>query len=291
MKNEDKDKAHYCVLFTQTLKQWDVTEMIKRALPEGKGEVFYPCVEMWWHGLEKTKFKAFFPGYVFIRSEMETADLHELIRRNRKNILSFVKELRISEEKMAREGAFNGNETDIIDLSDEEAEVFDYLLGFEFDAELDKRREEAQKEGQIYKPLGEQKEELSKRDQEKATIEAELWRRKKRVPQKGVVQMSFGYRENGRYVIMDGPLRGHEDRIVDYKPKDQKAYLNISIGDHITKVGMIILGKKVWFPKEKNVPDILPDGTEIDCRELMRIMSGGGIRADSRKDQRYKVMT
>lgn len=132
-------------------------------------------------------------------------------------------------------------------------------------------------EGKLYKPLTEQKEPLVGKGREKAALEAELRRRKKRVPQKGVVQMSFGYRENGRYVIMDGPLRGHESRIVDYKPKDQKAYLNISIGSRITKVGMIILGKKVWFPKDKDGPDILSDGTEIDCRELRRIMNGGGI--------------
>lgn len=285
MINESKDKrSHYCVLFTQTLKQWDVTEIIRRTLPEGKGEVFYPCVEMWWHGLEKTKFKAFFPGYVFIRSDMETADLHQLVQRNRRNMLSFVKELRISERKTAGEEVFDDG--DIIDLSDEEAAFFDYLLGFEFDAELDKRREEAEKEGQLYRPLTEQKELLSGESRERTAMEAELRRRKKRIPQKGVVQMSFGYRENGRYIIMDGPLRGHENRIVDYKPKDQKAYLNISVGSRITKVGMIILGKKVWFPKDKDVPDILSDGMEIDCRELTRIMNGGGVVANGRKNQR-----
>lgn len=270
-------KSHYCVLYTQGLKQWEVTETMKRELPEGKGEVFYPCVEFWWHGMKKTKYRPLFSGYVFIRSEMEAVALHEIIRRNRRNILSFVRELRARERQAAGEDAFDGTESDIIDLSDEEAAFFDCLLGFTFDADLDKRREEAEKEGKLYKPQAEPARQFSEADDAKAAAEAEIRRRKKRIPEKGVVQMSFGYREGGRYVIMDGPLKGHEDRIVDYKPKDQKAYLNISVGGHIMKVGMTVLSKRVWFPKDKEAPDVLDDGTEIDCRELTRIMNSGGI--------------
>lgn len=270
-------KSNYCVLYTQSLKQWEVTEIMKRELPEGKGEVFYPCVELWWHGIKKTKYRPLFPGYVFIRSEMKAAKLHEIIRRNRRNILSFVKELRASEMRAVGEDAFDGTESDIIDLSDEEAAFFDCLLGFSFDADLDQRREEAGEEGKLYKPQEEPDGQLSEADHVKAEAEAEARRRKKRVPEKGVVQMSFGYRDGGQYVIMDGPLKGHEDWIMDYKPKDQKAYLNISMGGHITKVGMAILGKKVWFPKDKDAPDVLDDGTEIDCKELARNMNSGGI--------------
>ena len=239
--------------------------------------MFYPCVEFWWHGLKKTKYRPLFPGYVFIRSEMEAVKLHDIIRRNRQNILSFVKELRASERRAAGEDAFDGTESDIIDLNDEEAAFFDCLLGFRFDADLDRRRDEAGEEGKLYKPQTEPAGQLSEADDAKATAEAEARRRKKRIPEKGVVQMSFGYRDGGRYVIMDGPLKGLEDRIVDYKPKDQKAYLDISVGGRITKVGMTILSKRVWFPKDKDAPDILDDGTEIDCKELTRIMNSGGI--------------
>lgn len=270
-------KSHYCVLYTQGLKQWEVTETIKRELPEGKGEVFYPCVELWWHGIKKTRYRPLFSGYVFIRSEMEAVKLHDMIRRNRRNILSFVRELRVEERRAAGENAFDDTESGIIDLSDEEAAFFDCLFGFTFDADLDKRREEAGEEGRFYRPPAEPDGQLSEADYAKAAAEAEVRRRRKRLPEKGVVQMSFGYRDGGKYVIMDGPLKGHEDRIVDYKPKDQKAYLDISVGGHITKVGMTILSKKVWFPKDKEALDVLDDGTEIDCKELTRIMNSGGI--------------
>ena len=76
---------------------------------------------------------------------------------------------------------------------------------------------------------------------------------------------------------MDGPLRGNERYIQDYKVKDQKAYLNVTIARQITKAGLILLGKKVWFPDDKDAPDLLPDGTEIDCKGLSRRMSGSGI--------------
>ena len=145
-------KSHYCVIYTQVLKQWSVTEIIRRALPEGQGEVFYPCVELWWHGANKTKFRPLFPGYVFIRSDMEIARLHDLIRKSRREILSFMKELHISEKRESGEDV--PGEASVIDLDDDEAKLFDLLLGFQFDEELERRRLEAEKEGKLYIPPG-----------------------------------------------------------------------------------------------------------------------------------------
>lgn len=286
MKNENRsndEKVHYCVLYTQVLKQWKVSEMIQRALPDGKGEVFYPCRELWWHGRGETVFRPLFPGYVFIRSKMDRAELHELIARTRREILFFVKELDASARRAAGEDA-SYDDLGIIALTDEEAEFFDFLLGFVFDADLDRRREEAATEGQLYKPAldggwaGKAAENtdvaVNLTDGEKA-MTAELRRRKKQVPSKGVVQMSFGYIEGGRYVVMDGPLKGHEDHIKNYIAKDRKVCLDIGIGGKAAKVGLTLLGKKVWFPEDKDSPDILSDGTVVDTRELARIMMGG----------------
>ena len=270
-KETNKKKNHYVVLYTRLLKQWNVTETLRGALPEGKGEVFYPCVEFWWHGENRTKYKALFPGYVFIRSDMEPAELHDMIRRQRKEILSFVKELSISEKRLAGEDAFGSD--GIIDLNEDEAEFFDMLLGFQFDADLDRRNEEAEKAGKLYiAPDG-----LST-IQKSAEQEEYERRRKKRLPEKGVVQISFGYKEKGRIVVMDGPLRGNEKYIKDYKVKDQKAYLNITVAGQVTKAGLILLGKKVWYPKDKDAPDLLPNGTAIDCKRLAEYLNGSGIR-------------
>ena len=269
MKKTDSARTHYCVLYTQTLRQWEVTEAFRRVLPDGEGEVFYPCVELWWHGEKTTRFKPLFPGYLFIRSEMEPSDLHYLILKRRSDILSFVKELRISEIRTGVEFGVDETDSDVIDLSDEEASFFDYLLGFDYDPELDRRREEAAREGKLYLPP----ESETQDGVGDADLEMALHRRRLHLPPRGVLQMSFGYREGGRIVIMDGPLRGHEDRIVDYKPRDRKAYLDIRIGNTVAKAGVILLGKRVWFPKDDESPDILDDGTEIDCRELTRLLN------------------
>ena len=282
-------KIHYCVLYTQVLKQWKVSEALQRVLPEGKGDVFYPCRELWWHGLRETVFRPLFPGYLFIRSEMDRIGLHELVSRTRRELISFVKEL--GADARWADGDESHGDFVIIDLTDEEEEFFDFLLGFAYDADLDRRRETAAEEGQLYRPVSDSEragqwstenaqtaenidEAVAISDRQKA-IASELRRRKKQIPRKGVAQMSFGYMENGRFVIMDGPLKGHEDHIKAYIAKDKKAHLDIGIGGKPAKVGMTILGKKVWFPKDKSSPDILPDGTVIDTKGLARLMMGG----------------
>ena len=292
-KAHPKRKPHYCVVFTRSLKQWEVTEAIQNALPDGKGEVFYPCVELWWHGLNTTRYRALFPGYVFIRSEMGTTELHEFIRQNRKDIFSFVKELHLSERRMEQIDVFAEHtgmkkiEPELIDLTDDEAEFFDCMLGFEYDEDYERRRRKAEKEGRLRpEPPIEYEESMSKVKKEKIAIEAELRRRKNKLPKKGVIQISFGYKENGRYVVMDGPLKGHEDRIVDHKVKDQKAYLDVSIAGHLTKAGLVLLGKKVWFPDDKDAPDVLSDGTELRAGDLTDMMSANYFEKEKKEERR-----
>lgn len=281
---------HYCILFTQTLKQWEVTEAIQKALPEGKGEVFYPVVELWWRGSQTTRYRAMFPGYVFIRSELGTTELHELIRQHRRDILSFVKELHVNEKRMNGENVFADElsggmdgESGLIDLDDEEAEFFDCLLGFEYDDDYEERRKRAEEEGLLKpEPISEPEKPLTKGEREEAAMEAELHRRRKRLPQKGVVQISFGYKEDGRYIVMEGPLRGNEHRIVDYRPRDQKAYLDVSLGGRAAKVGLIILGKRAWFPEDKDAPDMLADGMEFRSEDLLEMMSMNYFERDKK---------
>lgn len=95
-----KKEYRYCVLYTQVLKQWEVYEVIRKSLPEGRGTVFYPCVELWWNDTVDTVIRPLFPGYVFIRSDMGRAELHDLIVRRKRDILSFMKELKLTEQKM-----------------------------------------------------------------------------------------------------------------------------------------------------------------------------------------------
>lgn len=259
MENEGKDKqpkSRYCVLFTQTLKQWEVTEVIKRRLPEDRGTVFYPCAELWMGSLGTTVIEPLFPGYVFIRSDMAWNELHDFIRGRRGEVLSFIKELRIGQERAAGRD-ISGDDDDLSDLNDEEAELLDFMLGFRYGKDkgfLEEGKEfieikagKAEKNGKMIRP--------------------------RRVPRSGVLAMSYGYREKGgRYVVMEGPLRGQEDRIVDVNPKDRRASLNLKIGGRLARVGLEIKSKKYWYPNDKEASVILSDGYEINPSDIAAAM-------------------
>lgn len=292
---ENGSKTRYYVLFTQTLKQWDVTETIRKTLPEGRGIVFYPCAELWMGSLGQTVVEPLFPGYVFIRSDLDQYEMHDFIKDRRREVLSFIKELRISERKTAGEAAaVEGDET-LSDLNDEEAELLDFMLGFcvEERAELQSSEAgekeaaevgaEAAKEGTEAAGVGG---EAAKAGIKAAGDETEaakdggnpgkrIWRRK--LPALGVLGMSYGYKDkNGRYVVMEGPLKGHEDRIVDVNVRDRRAYLNLKVGGKLARVGLTIKGKKYWFPQDKASPDVLGDGTVVNCRDVAAAMMGKG---------------
>lgn len=260
---ENGSKARYYVLFTQTLKQWDVTEAIRKTLPEGHGTVFYPCVELWMGSLGQTVVEPLFPGYVFIRSGMGRQEMHDFIKKRRGEVLSFLKELGISERKTAGEPAAYGEEDTIADLNEEEAELLDFMLGFCMEGKAGEQ------------PLGAEEDGVPKCRHSKggAGQGKKIWRRK--LPASGVLGMSYGYKDkNGRYVVMEGPLKGHEDRIVDVNPRDRRAYLDLQVGGRLARAGLTVKGRKCWFPEDKAAPDILGDGTVVDCRGIAAAMMG-----------------
>ena len=135
MRENIGQRFHYCVLYTQTLKQYDVYRIIRKSMPEGRGTVFYPCVELWWNDTVNTVIRPLFPGYVFIRSDMNREELHNMLRSRRREILSFIKELKLMERKAAGLSLFGENEDVLIDLKDDEAEFFDFLLNFRYEDE------------------------------------------------------------------------------------------------------------------------------------------------------------
>ena len=236
----------YCVLYTKVLKQWEVYEVIRKSLPEGRGTVFYPCVELWWNDTVNTVIRPLFPGYVFIRSDMGRAELHDLIMRRRWDILSFVKELKLAEQKNAGGVPVDMDDTLLIDLSEDEAEFLDFMLNFRYEEETAESREERSGKRKIG-----------------------------RISREGVIRMSYGYCENGKCVVMEGPLKGYENRIVRVDRRKKKAYLNLEINGHMAKAGLELKGKGYWFPKDRCASAILEDGTEVDPAEIARKMMSG----------------
>lgn len=260
MESEDRDKkgmptdegeARYCVLFVQTLKQWEVSEVIRRKLPKDKGVVFYPCVERWIGSLGQTVIQPLFPGYVFIRSTLPRSEIHEYIKNSRPDVLSFIKELRVSRDSMMADGGFDEN---ITDLTASETELLDLILGF--------------RNGEIFEKSG-----LIETEAKKTEKGKKIYPR--RIPKAGVLQMSRGYKDsNDRYVVMEGPLAGREEQIISVNARDRVAWLNLKIGGKQAKVGLELMSKSHWYPKDRNAPVVLEDGSVINpnnvAAEIMR---------------------
>ena len=241
-------RFHYCVLYVRVSKQHKIADVIRETLPEGRGIVFYPCTELWWHGKEETVVRPLFPGYLFIRSDMTAGELYDVVRRSRREDLSFIQTLNIDLQHLKIQTADseeNEDATDsLFDLSDSEAAFLDFMLNFS-------KRDSVDENAPGYFRLQDRKD----------------------IPETGVIRMSRGYRENGKYHVMEGPLKGYEDHIVVVNIRDRKAYLDLSINGRVAKAGLELWGKRHWFPDDKDAPAMLDDGMEIDLEQLSKNMT------------------
>lgn len=256
-------KYRYCVLYMNALKQAKFCSVLKQALPENRGTVFYPCMECYRRDAgRKIEIQPIFPGYIFIRSDLGDKELHEFIRNNQSAITTFVRELRFSQKKASGENIFTGRNMDgvegifpsnspdfgsvgleISDLTDEEAEFMDFLL--------DAGPASDEMNGSA---VGENKEKV--------------------MPTEGLLKMSYGYQEGNRFKVMKGPLRAYEDHIADVNKHDKKAFLDFKMNGSIVRAGFAVLPKRHWFPKDKDTPEVLADGTEVDLQVLAKAMMG-----------------
>ena len=236
-----EQQYHYSVIYAQILKQRKITDFLRKSMPDGKGVVFYPCGEYWWNGKEEYVIKPLFPGYVFIRSALEPAQLHKLVLESMGVINSYVRELgAITTDAHAIGDAEIWNDSSLIDLNENEARLFDFLLDCG-------NYEDVQEEAKIFA------------DNQRTDI----------------IRMSRGYEENGRYHVMEGPLKGYEDYIVKVNKKDKKATFDLKVGGHQARVGLEIFGKKKWFPEDEKAPEVLDNGYEVDPEKIAFNMMRG----------------
>lgn len=253
-------KMHYCVLYTPVLAQDRLRKLLKEQMPEGRGTVFCPCMETYRRGAEggTLKLKAIFPGYIFIRSDLKAAELHDFIRGHRKVFMSYIRELKRSERMAAQdvlpENEDAGYEYTVSDLNDDEAAFLDFLLN------IDDSGGEVDEDVRI----------ALKKEAKTASGE--------QVPTEGLLRMSYGYKERGRngkkdcWRVVKGPLRAYEDHIADVNVHDKKAYLDFSVGERVVRAGFDVRPKREFFPDDDSAPEVLSDGTEVDINEIMRCM-------------------
>lgn len=221
---ETNNKFHYCVLFTQTAKQEQLKIALEKAFPKDRGIVFLPSMEWWRRGRNDIELKRLFPGYVFIRSNMGTCEMHAFIRSHRFDVCTFIKELGTYETRACGENILDDGEDEyeLKSLTEEESEFLNCMLD-----------------------------------------------------ESGIIRMSFGYSENNRYVVMEGPLKPYEERIVKVDKHNRMAYLDFKTIGRVAKAGMQLMPKRHWFPDDIEAPMVLGDGTEVDLWKLSKRMMGG----------------
>lgn len=248
---------HYCVLYARVLRQYLLNQAIREALPDGMGDVFYLCTEFWRNmkdGKHEKVIKPMFPGYVFIRSSLGYKELHQMVLERRKDVLDFVRELHLSEMKAAgiplfgEESPFeDGKDGSLQDLTPDEAEFIEFMYRFGEDETETEMQPDSEKNGTVPR---------------------------KRLPGRGVLRASYGYREDGRYVVMEGPLKGHEKFIKKVDAHERKAYLKMKINGRPARCGFEDKGKRFWFPDDKDAEYILADGSRLKTQDLAKSMMG-----------------
>ncbi len=90
----------------------------------------------------------------------------------------------------------------------------------------------------------------------------------------GVEKMSVGYKEGSRVVVVEGPLKTHEDKILRIDRHNRLATLDFGFRNNKVTAGLEVKPKKAFFPNGEAGPQMLADGTEVDLDDLQNRMMG-----------------
>ena len=228
-------KFRYCVLYILAAEQQRFINILKQHIPEGRGEVFYPCMEYYRRDKKKTMTKPIFPGYIFLYTDLNMKEVHELVRAHRAEVSSGIRELALASEWMDdRDFVLSKDDGDaVLELSDVDEEEKEFL---------DQLR------------LG-----------------------------NGLLTMSSGYEVveklrkkggkeevNRHWVVMEGPLKVYEKRIVKVDKHERRAYLEFKINGNLAQAGFNCLPKSHWLPDKDARIAKLSDGAEVDLDELKK---------------------
>lgn len=160
---------NYYVLYCQTLKCEGVC---RRLNGKGKLQAFIPQMESYHRLSNQILLKTMFPGYVFIKSELNQSE-------------------------------------------------FDALLS----SLIDERNG-------IIKEL--KKSEVSALTKDEIDLYQRLWN------QNGILEMSEGYKENGKTIVTKGPLLSFQEEIIATDKRDMVAVLKLTFLDRNIKAGILL---------------------------------------------------
>ena len=227
----------YCILYIQEAEHQKLINIIRKHMPKERGEVFYPCMEYYRRDVKAVKVKPIFPGYVFLYTDLNIKEVHNMIRDHRAEINSGMRELALAKEWMADKNfliskADDDKLYDLSDVDEEEAKFLDYLRKGNGLLTMSSGYEVVEK---IPSKKGNKKEDIKR-----------------------------------TYVVMEGPLKVYEKKIKKVDKHERLAYLGFEINGNRAQAGFNCLPKAHWFPDENSKIVTFADGTETDLTELER---------------------
>lgn len=126
------DKFRYSILYVQDTGVHRVMDIIKEHVPRERVEVFYPCMEYYRRDIKAVKIKAIFPSYLFLYTDMNIKEVHEILREYRAEFNTAFRELSLSEKRVSDSDFLFRDDSDdglleLSDVSEGEKEYLDYL--------------------------------------------------------------------------------------------------------------------------------------------------------------------
>ena len=221
----------YYVFYILDAQQHKLMNVLKKHIPEDHGEAFYPCMEYYRRGDKAVKIRAIFPGYVFLYTDWNIKEVHQLIRMHRPAINSGMRELGLAERRQIDPDFLFEEEAepfDLPDITDEEKSFIDTLREGNGLLEMSSGYEDR----------------LYQDDKNKKPVK--------------------------KWIVMEGPLRAFQDMIVEVDKHNRKAFLELEINGRQAQAGFNCFPKAYWYPSEDSRIARLDDGSEFDINELKR---------------------
>ena len=127
---QTEERYHYSVLFVRTEKQSEIAGVLSEQFPRERGKVFLPMWEYWRRDKREIALKALFPGYIFLKTDMEVDELRAFLRTFSRWLNTYIRQLGFDKEKASQEQSGDEYITDfkLLDLTDEEAHYLDLML-------------------------------------------------------------------------------------------------------------------------------------------------------------------
>lgn len=125
-------RFRYCVLYIPDTEQHKLKSVIDKYLPKERGEAFIPRMELYRRGEKEIRETTIFPGYVFLYTDMDIREVHEMLKGCRAEQKFILRELALK-ERWANDRDFlygeaeDGTLLELSDLNEEETEFLDIL--------------------------------------------------------------------------------------------------------------------------------------------------------------------